>query len=101
MLELDTPRGPARAHLHEPEGAPPGAVVLGHGAATRRPSASSLGRGGHAWTKASCRRRSGGSVGHRRAEKPAHEPAPTGPLVSGFRSVYYVELSGVEKLVAA
>jgi hypothetical protein len=32
MLELDTPRGPARAHLHEPEGAPRGAVVLGHGA---------------------------------------------------------------------
>jgi predicted alpha/beta-hydrolase family hydrolase len=30
-IEIDTPRGPARAHLH-PAGDPPGAVVLGHGA---------------------------------------------------------------------
>ena len=31
MLELDTPRGPARAHLH-PAADPAGALVLGHGA---------------------------------------------------------------------
>ena len=31
MLELDTPRGPARAHLH-PAAGPAGALVLGHGA---------------------------------------------------------------------
>jgi hypothetical protein len=32
MLELDTPHGPARAHLHAPAGEPRGALVLGHGA---------------------------------------------------------------------
>ena len=31
MIELDTPRGPARAHLH-PAADPAGALVLGHGA---------------------------------------------------------------------
>jgi len=31
MLELDTPHGPARAHLH-PAGDARGALVLGHGA---------------------------------------------------------------------
>jgi hypothetical protein len=31
VLEIDTPHGPARAHLHEVD-APRGAVVLGHGA---------------------------------------------------------------------
>jgi predicted alpha/beta-hydrolase family hydrolase len=31
MLELDTPHGPARVHLH-PAGSPIGALVLGHGA---------------------------------------------------------------------
>src|SRR5262249_27182511 len=32
ILELQTPQGPARAHLHEPAGEPHGALVLGHGA---------------------------------------------------------------------
>jgi predicted alpha/beta-hydrolase family hydrolase len=32
VLEIDTPQGPARAHLH-PAGEPVGALVLGHGAA--------------------------------------------------------------------
>ncbi|HEX4033633.1 MAG TPA: alpha/beta family hydrolase [Solirubrobacteraceae bacterium] len=32
MLELETPHGPARAHLHVPAGEPRGALVLGHGA---------------------------------------------------------------------
>lgn len=32
MLEVDTPQGPARAHLH-PADEPTGALVLGHGAA--------------------------------------------------------------------
>ena len=31
MIELETPHGPARAHLHEAE-APVAALVLGHGA---------------------------------------------------------------------
>jgi len=31
MLELDTPQGPARAHLREAE-SPRGWLVLGHGA---------------------------------------------------------------------
>jgi predicted alpha/beta-hydrolase family hydrolase len=31
-LEIDTPRGPARAHLHAPAARPVGALVLGHGA---------------------------------------------------------------------
>ena len=31
VLELETPRGPARAHLHKVE-APRAALVLGHGA---------------------------------------------------------------------
>ena len=29
---IDTPHGPARAHLHRPAGSPAGALVLGHGA---------------------------------------------------------------------
>lgn len=29
---IDTPHGPARAHLYRPEGAPAGGLVLGHGA---------------------------------------------------------------------
>ena len=33
VLDIDTPHGPARAHLHEPAAEPAGAVVLGHGAA--------------------------------------------------------------------
>jgi predicted alpha/beta-hydrolase family hydrolase len=33
MIELDTPHGPARAHLHAPrDGEPRAALVLGHGA---------------------------------------------------------------------
>lgn len=32
VLELPTPRGPARAHVHHPEGAARAALVLGHGA---------------------------------------------------------------------
>ncbi|HLW95180.1 MAG TPA: alpha/beta family hydrolase [Solirubrobacteraceae bacterium] len=32
MLEIETPHGPARAHLHAPAGEPRGALVLGHGA---------------------------------------------------------------------
>lgn len=31
-MEIDTPHGPARAHLHAPDKAPAGALVLGHGA---------------------------------------------------------------------
>jgi len=31
-LELETPSGPARAHLHAPEAEPRGTLVLGHGA---------------------------------------------------------------------
>ncbi|WP_277050891.1 alpha/beta family hydrolase [Ruania albidiflava] len=31
-VQIDTPHGPARAHLHAPEQAPTGALVLGHGA---------------------------------------------------------------------
>src|SRR4051794_5229576 len=31
-LEIDTPHGPGRAHLRRPEGAPTGALILGHGA---------------------------------------------------------------------
>jgi uncharacterized protein len=32
VLELDTPHGPARAHLHDPAENPKAALVLGHGA---------------------------------------------------------------------
>lgn len=31
-FEIDTPRGPARVHLHEPRRSPLAAIVLGHGA---------------------------------------------------------------------
>jgi uncharacterized protein len=33
VLELETPHGPARAHVHRPPGSPRGLLVLGHGAA--------------------------------------------------------------------
>jgi predicted alpha/beta-hydrolase family hydrolase len=32
VIEIDTPHGPARAHLHDAEGRARGALVLGHGA---------------------------------------------------------------------
>jgi hypothetical protein len=32
-IEIETPRGPAAVHLHEPEQEPPAAMILGHGAA--------------------------------------------------------------------
>ena len=31
-IEIDTPHGPARAHLHPPGATPSGALILGHGA---------------------------------------------------------------------
>nr|WP_221243307.1 alpha/beta family hydrolase [Conexibacter arvalis] len=31
-MTLDTPHGPARVHLHRPDGPPTGALLLGHGA---------------------------------------------------------------------
>src|SRR4051812_6110291 len=31
-IDIETPHGPARAHLHAPEGEAKGALVLGHGA---------------------------------------------------------------------
>jgi predicted alpha/beta-hydrolase family hydrolase len=32
VIEIDTPAGPARCHLHRPAGPPDGLLVLGHGA---------------------------------------------------------------------
>jgi predicted alpha/beta-hydrolase family hydrolase len=32
VVEIETPHGPARAHLHEPDADPRGSLVLGHGA---------------------------------------------------------------------